>query len=197
MKLSRRDRRALLLLAGAGLIIVLLELLVVERPSAPSVSSGDSIPTAQKRLARVRALAGTLPGREEELSNITGDLTRREKGIIRADTLPQAQAQLLQVLRRITAAQSPPLDIRNVEVAQGRVLGDDYGEISVPVTFECRVEQLVNLLADITAQPELLAVNGLRISIGNAKAKTMNVRLTLAAVVPRKLVPERKTGGAL
>ena len=197
MKLAKRDRRALLLLGSAALVIAVLELAVVERPAAPSITSADSVATAQKRLVRVRQLAETLPVREQVAKVASEDLVRREKGIIQADTLPQAQAQLLQILRRITAAQSPPLDVRNVEVGQSRPLGEDYGEISVPVSFECRIEQLVNLLADITAQPELLAVNGLRVTSGRAKEKTMNVRLTLAGVVPRKLVPERKAGGAL
>ena len=192
MKLGKRDRRALALLGAAALIIAVLELVVAERPAGPSASTTDSVESAQKRLARLRQVASTLPARETELKIASEDLAKREKRIIQADTLPQAQAQLFQVARRLSAAQSPPIEIRGVEMGQARPLVDDFGEIFVPISFECRIEQLVNLLADATAQPELLAVSGLRINSGNPKEKTINVRLTLAGVVPRRLVPEKK-----
>jgi hypothetical protein len=197
MKLGTRDRRALALLGAAALVIVVLELVVARRQEAPSVSSTDTVETVQNRLLRLRQAASTLPARQTELRIAAEDLARREKRMIQADTLPQAQAQLLQVVRRLSAGQSPPIDIRSAEVGQARPLGDDYGEIFVPISFECRIEQLVNLLADVTSQPELLAVSGLRVNSGNPKEKTVNVRLTLAAVVPRKLVPEKKGGGLL
>jgi len=55
----------------------------------------------------------------------------------------------------------------------------------------------VNLLADLTAQPELVAPADLRISAGDRRRKTMQVRLTVAGVVPRALVPEKKGGPVL
>jgi hypothetical protein len=71
-------------------------------------------------------------------------------------------------------------------------LGKDYGEAAVVVTFECRIEQLVNFLAVLTAEPELLATNEIRVISTNQKEKKVSVRLTLAGVVPRKLVPEKR-----
>ena len=72
------------------------------------------------------------------------ELAAREKGVIQADTLAQAQAQLVQIVRRLTNAQRPPIEIRSVEIGQARLLGEQYGEIWVPMSFECRIEQLVN-----------------------------------------------------
>jgi hypothetical protein len=71
-------------------------------------------------------------------------------------------------------------------------MGDNYGEVSVAVSFECQIEKLVNFLADLTAQPELLATSEIRISSANLKEKTVGVRLGLTGVVPRALVPARK-----
>jgi hypothetical protein len=73
-----------------------------------------------------------------------------------------------------------------------RPLGNDYGEAVVSVTFTARIDQLLNLLADITAQPELVSTQELRVGAPGNKQKTMNVRLTFSGVVPRKLVPEKK-----
>jgi len=60
------------------------------------------------------------------------------------------------------------------------------------VNFDCRIEQLVNFLASLTKESELLATNEIRIALANPKTKTVGVRLTLAGVVPRNLVPVKK-----
>ena len=50
----------------------------------------------------------------------------------------------------------------------------------------------MNFLAALTAEPELLATNEIRVISANQKEKKIGVRLTLAGVVPRKIVPEKK-----
>jgi len=55
---------------------------------------------------------------------------------------------------------------------------------------------LVNVLAAIPAQPELIATDDLRVMSSNAKEKTIGVRLTLSGVVPRRLVPVKAKLGA-
>jgi len=196
MSLNKRDRRALVLLGAAALVVLALELLVRQREEAPAATSAESVQGAQARLQRMRSIASTAPAREQALKVATGELAERAKGVIETETLPQAQAQLMQTARNLAAAQAPPIEIRNMEVGQARVFGDDYGEILVPMSFECRIEQLVNLLADVSAQQQLVAVSGLRITAGDQKEKLLNVRLTLAGVVPRKLVPEKKGAGS-
>jgi hypothetical protein len=71
-------------------------------------------------------------------------------------------------------------------------LGADYGEVSVSVAFDCRIEQLVNFLAELTSEKALLATSDVRINSTNTKEKTLGVRLSLSGVIPRKLVPEQK-----
>jgi len=66
----------------------------------------------------------------------------------------------------------------------------------VSVQIDCRIDQLVNILAALPAQPELVSTSDLRVTSSNAKEKTVGVRLTLSGVVPRRLVPEKpKNGG--
>ena len=78
--------------------------------------------------------------------------------MIQADTLAQAQAQLLQVGAAhqlgAVAARS-----RSAPWKSGRPghWATTTARSRFPSSFECRIEQLVNLLADLTAQPELLA----------------------------------------
>jgi hypothetical protein len=192
MTITARDRRALVLL-GVAVIVMLVARLVMSRgPSAPTpaAASAGSIPLAEKRLAKMRQAAASLAGKQEVLKKAADDLAAREKGLIVAETAPQAQAQLLQVIRRIGNAEG--ISVRGGEMGPVRTLGEDYGEVAVAVTFECRIEQLVNLLSAIANEPQLLATNSVRVSSANPKEKTVNVRLELAGAVPKSLAPERK-----
>jgi hypothetical protein len=191
MTLQPRDQRALILLALAVAGVVAFTFLQPDEtaPAAPPASA-DSIALAERRLDRARRLMAMEPARDKVLRQLNDELAARERGLIIADTPQQAQAIMLQIIRRV--ARGDNLDIRTTEIGPVRPLGDAYGEAQVAVGLECRIEQLLNLLAGLTAQREILATSDLRItSIGN-REKTMNVRLTVSAVVPRKLVPEKK-----
>ncbi|MEO7142517.1 MAG: type II secretion system protein GspM [Bryobacteraceae bacterium] len=191
MTLTDRDKRAVLLL-GAVVAAVVVWLSFPAGGTAKVVRPADSTALAEKRLNRLRQLAATLPAREGILKQVSSDLDKREKGLLQAATAAQAQAQLVQIVRKLGKAQSPPLEIRGVEIGQVHPFGDAYGEVTVAVTFDARIEQLVDLLADLTAQPEIVASNELRVSPGNPKDKMLSVRLTVSGVVPKRLVPEKK-----
>lgn len=192
--MALQDREKKLIPFGVGALI--LTLLIVFWPSgadAPKVvSMSDSPEAAEKRLAKTLQLVALAPAKEEEFRRASADLEKREKGMIQADTAAQAQAQLFTILRRIGRAQPSPIDVRAAEIGQARTFGSDYGEVSVAVVFECRVEQLVNMLADLAAQPELLATSDIRVSAGSVKEKVMQVRLSVSGIVPKKLIPEKK-----
>ncbi|MBZ5595970.1 MAG: hypothetical protein LAP39_27320 [Acidobacteriia bacterium] len=190
MSLTSRDRRALVLL-GAGLLTVLVLRFGVygERQTAV-VAASDSIPLAEKRLARLRLVASTVPARQALVQKMTSETELRERGIIQAPTAQQAQAHLLETIRRVGKAEN--IDVRGGDFPELRPLGSEYGEAAVSVNFECHIEDLVNFLADLTKETELLATNEVRIALSNPKNKLLTVRLTLAGVVPRKLVPVKK-----
>jgi hypothetical protein len=192
MKFQGREKRALAVLGTAAALWVLLALVLPGRGGPASVAVREPIPEAEKRLARLRRLAAGVPNRQELLKQVSAELARREKGIIQADTGAQALAQLMELLRRVARAQAPPLEIKTAELGQIARLGDDYGEAQLSVTFECRIEELLNLLADLTKQPEIVATREIRVTTSNSKEKSLNVRLTVSGVVARRLVPEKK-----
>jgi Type II secretion system (T2SS), protein M subtype b len=188
--LTTRDRRALIFL-GAGIVTLLvLRFGVYGERQASVVAATDSIPLAEKRLARLRQLAASVPGKQAVLKSVTAEAQVREKGILQAPTAQQAQAHLLETIRR--AGKTEGIEVRGGEFPELRPLGDEYGEAAVAVNFDCRIEQLVNFLAALTKEPELVATNEIRIASANPKEKTVSVRLTLAGVVPRNLVPVKK-----
>jgi len=189
------DRRSLLIL-GTGVALVLFLRFVVMREKQPeAVTAIDSVPLAEQRLAKLRETVATVPGKEKAARQAAAELTSREKGMIRADTAAQAQAQLLEIIRR--AGKEEGIDVRGAEEMKVRPLSDDYGEVVVAVSFTCRIEQFVNLMTDLANRPELIATNEIRVAAANPKEKTVLVRLGLSGVVPRKLVPAKKGPAAV
>jgi hypothetical protein len=179
------------ILLGAGaLLILVLAFGVYGDKQVPVVEAKDSIPLAEKRLARLRQVAAGAPGKRTVLTAVAAEADLREKGMVHAPTAQQAQAHLLETIRRVGKTEG--IEVRGGEFPELRPLAAEYGEAAVSVNFDCRIEQLVNFLAALTKEPELLATNEVRVASSNPKEKTVSVRLTLAGVVPRSLVPVRK-----
>ncbi|HSR08577.1 MAG TPA: type II secretion system protein GspM, partial [Bryobacteraceae bacterium] len=174
MNLSPRDRRAIAWLAVAALVGLIAYFWPAGDGSAAVVApAGDPVTLAETRLARLRETAATVPAKENVFKKVSADLAAREKGVMQADTAAQAQAQLIQIVRRLGAAENPVIEIRSTELNPIRPFGDSYGEASVAVQIECRIDQLVNLLASLETQPELVATSDLRVLSSNAKEKTV------------------------
>ncbi len=192
MALQEREKK-LIPIGAAALIITLFVVFWPSGDDAPKVvSMSESPQVAEKRLAKTMQLVALAPAKEEEFKRASAELAKRERGMIQADTAAQAQAQLFQILRRIGRGQPAPIDVRAVEIGQAKTFGNDYGEVTAAVVFDCRVEQLVNMLADLAAQPELLATSDIRVSAGANKEKVMQVRLSVSGIVPKKLIPEKR-----
>jgi hypothetical protein len=197
MTVSDRDRRALIIL---GCALVVGGLLYWYSNSTPSASGGsvkisapvENVDRTETRLAMLRRQAATLPGKEAVLKQVSLELAAREKGLIQGDTAEQAQAQLLQIVKRVAQQQVPPLDLGQVELGRPRPFGTAYGQVSVSITVTCRIEDLVNYLAALSAQPELTATEEIRFGTSHPKQKTMPVRLTISGLVAKRLVPVRK-----
>jgi hypothetical protein len=196
MKLQDRDKRALMLLAVAATLVIGWWATSGDDVPAPVVPTVDNIPAAELRLGRLRQLAASVPGKQQLLEQVSSELQSREKGLLQADTAAQAQAQLLQILRTLGKAPTTAIDLRNSEIGTVKPYGE-YGEVTVSLNFEARIEQLVNLLSDLTAQKEIIGVNDLRIGSANPKHKTMPVRLTVSGLVKRELIPDKKGTGSL
>lgn len=185
-------RRALILAAVALLAGLVIRMWPEDSGPAVVAPTKETVAMAEQRLARLREIAATVPAEEGILKQAQDELAGRERGLIVADTAAQAQAQLIQILRAVGAPENPPLDIRTDSFGL-RPLGDAYGEASVGVQFDCRIDQLVNVLAALAARSELVSTSDLHVSSTSSKDKNVSVHLTVSGVVPRKLVPEKRT----
>ena len=186
------ERKHAILLAVGVTAILLLKFVVLDGRTSAVVAATESAPMAENRLRKLRGIAATVPAKETMLKQVTAELESREKGLLKADTGAQAHALLQALLHR--AGEANGIDIRGMEDARVRLLGNDYGEAMVFVRFTCRIEQLVNLLAQLANEPELLATNQVQITGGADKNKLLQVRLGLSGVVTRKIAQEKKGG---
>lgn len=196
--LEPREKKAVMAL-GAALALTAMVLLYEFWPAGTAAVADVSPQSAkqmEQRLARARDIAATVPGKQEVLKKVTADLESREKALIRADTPQQAQAQVITILRALGASEAPPIEIRATELGAIAPFGDDYGAVNVSVQVECRIEQLLNFLAALAARPELIATRDLRVIAGDPKQKTLNVRITVAGIVPKNLAPQPQKKGA-
>ena len=193
MTVGTLDRRSIVVLAAGLLLILTARYALVNRQSGV-VEATESAPVAEKRLALVRQKAATAPGREAVLKLARAELATREAGLLKADTKEQAEALLLEQVQNIAKANG--IDARGNQAFREKLLGGDYAEVSATVSFTCGIEQLVNLLAALADQPEILATEDMRIAGGADKKKNVQVQLSVTGVVPRRLIPQKKGGTA-
>jgi len=113
MTVGTMDRRTLFVLLGGLLLIAVLRFGVYGDRPTQVVAPSESIPAAENRLDRLRQIAATVPGKEAVLKQASAELGTREKGILKADTAAQAQAQLLNVIHTVAAANG--IDARGAE----------------------------------------------------------------------------------
>jgi len=196
LTLTARDKKALIMLAPAIVIALIVYLTLPEVGVIPARTARiANAEIAQQRAARMRQLAALAPGREATMRQVANDLADRERGMVPGDTAAEAQAAVLEVARRV--GKGNQIDVHSGDFPAAKPFGD-YGMVYATVTFECHIEQLVNFLSDLAKQNELVVPTEQRINAGaQQKQKMVNVRMILAGVVAKKLIPEKKGLGAL
>ncbi|HYW48196.1 MAG TPA: GspMb/PilO family protein [Bryobacteraceae bacterium] len=193
MNFGTLERKHVYLVVASLLLLAVLKYGVYGDRPAGVAAPTESVPVAEKRLEILRVKAAGVPGKETVLKTVSTEVASREKGVLAAETAAQAQAQLMEIIHRIAAANG--FDARGAEeLREARPLGSDYGEVSVTESFTCQIDQFVNFLAQLANEPLILATNSIHINGLNDKKKSIQVRLSLSGVVPRKLVPVKKVG---
>ena len=193
--LSDRERKLLFALVPALLVTAFVYYWTEPSAGAPPVvDTAAAIEVAKIRLDRARATATLRPLREETKKRLQASLASAEKRFVIADTPAQAQAVLTQIFRRIARAQGPAVEIRGMDIGSIQPV-NAYAEILVGVNFDCQIEGLVNLLTDLSSQPEALGWRDLRVSATDSKQKRLNVTLTFIGLTQLKQAAKPAAGG--
>jgi hypothetical protein len=192
MNLSARDQKLLWIWAALVLVGGLYFLWPASADDGVAVTATDeTVELNAKRLSRLRDIAATAPAKQQVLTKVAAELTTREQGLIQAATIPQAQAQIVSLMR--ATLDQERIDLRGTDMPAVEPIADGaYGLTPVRMQFECNVAQLLNVLAAIAARPQLIATRNLQIQAADTRNKTIRVALTVVGVVPKTLVPVKK-----
>ena len=193
MTVGTLDKRtALGLAAGVAAILILRFVVMGGDSSTAPVAPSETVAQAEQRLQHVRQVAATVPGKETVMKQAAATVATLEKGIFKADTEAQANARILEMVNNVAKANG--VQTRGLDESHSKPISADYGEVTVTVSFASDIVQLVNLLAGLADQDEILATSGIHISGGTDKKKILQVRLSVSGLVPRKLLAPEKKG---
>jgi hypothetical protein len=138
----------------------------------------DNLPIVERKLEKYRAVARTAELRRTEASSVDTKLQEAERGLLTSETAALASAELQQIAKQFTTAES--IDIRSNNFLPAKPVGGEYMQIPLGLQFQCRVDQLVNLLTDFSGHQKHLAVSRLSIQGLGGKDKQLSVFLELA-----------------
>jgi hypothetical protein len=198
-ELQPREKRALVLLAGALALAALLQLDFLAPASAPETAAG-SVDAAEQRLLLAQAKARQLPLAEAELDAVKRQLDAAEQGLLKSESAALAQAEMRQVVGDLLASENITMD--SSQFGSVQLEGEDYAQVPVTVDFQCGIEQFVNLMAGVANAPALLSTRRVRMTMANPSTKSVKVQLTVSGYLPVSRTPELQpksgsTGAAL
>jgi hypothetical protein len=188
---QERNKRALIALGVVVAGVTVYLLLSRDGGSQTASSPRQTIQVSEHTLEKLRRAAATLPAKEENWKLVSARLAAGEKLLVPGADKDLAQEKLLESIRNLAKAQRPPLAIRSQELLPPKRRGD-YGEVSIAFHLECRIEQLVNFVSDLTTQPEALATEQIQVHSSSPDTKLMQVRLVVAGLVPARIIPQKK-----
>lgn len=189
---QQRNKRALIALAAVVAVGGIILLLTHDWGGSRNASSPrQTIPVAERGLEKLRRAAASLPAKQQNWKLVSARLAAAEKLLVAGADKDLAQEKLLESVRNLAKNQRPALTIRSQELMPPKRRGD-YGEVSIAFHLECRIEQLVNFVSDLSALPEALATEQIQIHSSSSDTKIMQVRLVVDGLVPARLVPQKK-----
>jgi type II secretion system (T2SS) protein M len=189
MKIGQKDKIAL---GGAGVAVVLYFVLqFVLFPAWDALQEkGSHLPDEETKLGKYRQIAQTANLRSAEATAVEAKLREAEGGLLASKTAALASAEMQQLVRQLTAAES--IDLRSSDFLPAKSLSADYTVVPVGLQFQCRLDQLVALLRDIGEGPKYVAVPRLLIQAVGSKEKVLSISLQIAGIM--RAEPPQKEG---
>jgi Tfp pilus assembly protein PilO len=192
--LSQRDRRALLILGAAVAVFLLLQFGVFPRTEGGGVSSAP-IDLLERRLRRLQQLARQKPRAAAEAEAAARELAEMEKGLLKAATPALASAEMQQVVKELLTSQG--IALQSSEFGPVKAAGEHYAQVPLTVVFTCGIEQWINWMTAVRNAPQILATEEMRLSLGDPKNKTVQVRMVVAGFIPASRLGQERRPGAM
>ncbi len=182
-----RDRRALLALAVAGALFLLVDFAVL-----PWIESAQrlraSLPLKEKTLRKYRQMVALAGNREADWESLQKRVAEAEKGLLESRTPALASAELQQLVKQLMSQQG--VEMRGADFLPVRPIKLDdatYTAVPLALSFECRLDQLINFLLAARNSGKTMALDQLSIAAAppqpDRAAKLVSVRMAIRGLM--------------
>ncbi|MBI4460966.1 MAG: hypothetical protein HY648_13035 [Acidobacteria bacterium] len=196
MPLRQRDKKALAVAAAAVALFLLFQFVVFPLWDGWQQARAN-LPMQERTLLKYRQAVEGIGVRGAETASLEFRLREEEAGLLSSDSAALASAELQDLVKQLTEAQSLPVVSSNF--LPTRPLGAGYAQVPLGVQFQCHLDQLVNLLQALAQSPKNLRVLRLQIQAVDIGEKLLQVNLTVGGVMRATAAsadqPERGAGG--
>ena len=194
-EIRERDRRAIVLLAGAALIYVALSYGAL--PAFDSLKEASSgVGDKEEQLKKYRRALIRKGHYTQLLEQARKNVTAAEARFVRSDNPPLASVELQTIVEQ--AAKKVGLDLNQRSVSPARKKDDSFNEITMTLALEATPSQIFGFLAEIRNAPKFMVVRSAQIAPTQVMTeppkkgdftKIIHANLTIAALLP---APARK-----
>jgi hypothetical protein len=175
MKLTQRDRRALLFLGCSAVLFLFLNYVVVPW-GEKFMTSGDNLKIAEKKLRHEKEMLVSAPQVELQLKALQARLDVEEQKLLQGADRSQASVQFQQWIAQRAAEQK--LELLRTDFIDAAPYGDDYLRVPVRLELMGPITQVVQFINSITHGDRIVAVDELNVNSGYID-KEKKVRCTM------------------
>ena len=196
-EMRERDRRAILLLAGAGMIYAALSFGAF--PAFDSLKAASSgVGDKEEQLKKYRRAVIRKGHYTQLLDQARKNVAEAEARFIRGDNPTLASVELQTIVEG--AAKKVGLELNQRSVSPARKKDDSFNEITMTLALEATPSQIFGFLAEIRNAPKFVIVRSSQIAPTQVLTeppkkgdfvKVIHANLTIAALIPS---PVRKNG---
>jgi hypothetical protein len=183
-----RDQRALL---GLGVVLLLFLLLQTDflLPATGGGSSGQGrVGLTEGTLRLAQTKVRQKPVIDAEFESVEKLQRALDERLLSSETAALAQAEMRELIGELL--EGAGINMRASRFGTVELEGEDYTQVPLIVDFNCSIERFVNLMADIANAKPLLSTRNIKASLGNPKAKTIRVQLTVSGYLPVSRTPD-------
>ena len=180
MEISKRDRRAL---QWGGLALALwLALRFALLPAWDQWQQARAeLPMRETTLIKYRQALTAMDADQKTAEAMQARLRQAESGLLQNTSPALAAAEFQDWIRQTMGGHQ--IDLRSSSFLAVRPQPSGYTEVPLGLQFQCRMDQLAELLADLQSGPKIVSVPRMQIQSTGGAEKLLSVSLTVAGVM--------------
>jgi Tfp pilus assembly protein PilO len=181
MKLSSRDRRALMLLAFSAVFFLFLNYVAVPW-GEKFMTSGDDLKMAEKKLRRQKEMLASAALVDVQLKGLQSRLDAEEGKLLTGADPAQATAQLQHWIAQRASEQK--VELLRSDFIEAKPYADDYLRVPVRVEMVGPITQVTQFINSMTHGDRIVSVDELNVNSGYIdKEKKVRCSMVVSALM--------------